>query len=147
MLHTTEVREPYFPAPVVDWFFYMLGNLAAVVGRNEPVLGTNGVISIRDTALVPLMYAETGVVRTGGNKRLTPFLSHEQRVALERLPPVSPTLRSVIEGYASVAEEFVRRGRALAQAVDAPWPTELEEATSMHLLRSIGRAIPSGRGS
>jgi hypothetical protein len=34
-----ERGSPYFPADVVQWFFYMLGNLAVVVGRDEPVLG------------------------------------------------------------------------------------------------------------
>lgn len=142
VLHTTVTGDPYYPAAVVDWFFYMLGNLAAVVGRNEAVLGTNGVISIRDTALVPLMYAEAGIVRTGGNKRLSPFLNGEQAAALSQLPPIAPTMESVVDGYAVVAAEFVRRGRSLADRLGERWPSELEEATSRHLQRSIGRAIP-----
>ncbi len=58
--HSIERGEPYFPVEVVEWFFYMLGNLAVVVGRDEPVLGTNGAVMLRDTCLVPLMHGEEG---------------------------------------------------------------------------------------
>ncbi len=77
-------RGPYFPREVVEWFFYMLGNLAVVVGRDEPVLGTNGAVQLRDTCLVPLMHAERGVMRTGGNKRLRAFLTEARASAYHR---------------------------------------------------------------
>ena len=135
--------EPYFPGKVVEWFFYMLGNLAVVVGRDEPVLGTNGAVMLRDTCLVPLMHAEEGVVRTGGNKRLRAFLTEEQHLLLEELPAVDATLESVIASYAATSNLFVTRGRALAHKTDGAWPGKLEEATRHHLRRSIGRPIPA----
>ena len=138
-----ERGDPWFPADVVQWFFYMLGNLAVVVGRNEPVLGTNGAVILRDTCLVPLMHAESGIVRTGGNKRLRAFLTEEQHAELEALPAIAPTLDSVVAGYAAIAEVFVSRGRALAERLGAEWPFDFDRATADHLERMIGRRIPA----
>ena len=139
---SVERGEPYFPAEVVEWFFYMLGNLAVVVGRDEPVLGTNGAVQLRDTCLVPLMHAEQGVVRTGGNKRLRAFLTEEQRGVLEALPALEPTLASVIASYPATRDVFAVRGRPLAAKTGAHWPLDLEDATRRHLERSIGRGMP-----
>ena len=138
-----ERREPYYPAGVVQWFFYMLGNLAVVVGRNEPVLGTNGAVMLCYTCLVPLMHAEQGVLRTGGNKRMRPFLTDEQHAVLEGLPPIEATLSSVIDSYAATSEIFVERGQALAERMGGEWPQAFHDATRRHLERSIGRSIPS----
>jgi len=135
--------EPTYPAEVVDWFFYMLGNLAVVVARDEPVLGTNGVVALRDTCLVPLMYAEAGVARTGGNKRLRPFLTAEQHHVLQSLPAIEPTIASVVQCYEAIASEFVTRGRALATLTGATWPEAFELATAAHLERVVGRRIPA----
>lgn len=44
--------DPLFPASAVNMFLYMLGNMAAVVGRDEVIPGSNGVIVTRDIALV-----------------------------------------------------------------------------------------------
>lgn len=42
---------PYFPSDVVDWFFYMLGNLPVVVGRNEPAWAMTASSCCATTAL------------------------------------------------------------------------------------------------
>jgi hypothetical protein len=144
---TIERGSPYFPADVVQWFFYMLGNLAVVVGRDEPVLGMNGAVMLCYTCLVPLLHAEQGVVRTGGNKRMREFLTPEQHSVLQALPSIGATLPSVIESYAATAEVFVSRGRALATRTGESWPEEFEAATRHHLERSIGRPIPLSRST
>ena len=131
-------HEPYFPREAVDWFFYMLGTLVTVVGRNEPVLATLGTVTLRDTCLVPLFYAERGVRRAGGVKRLNPFLSTEQRGILESLPPLAPTFDSVIEGSLAIAQVFLPRAKALARRTSVPWPRELERATLAHVERGLG---------
>jgi hypothetical protein len=56
--------EPFFPAAAVEMFLYMLGNMVSVVGRNEVVPGTNGVVMVRDIALVGLLLAEQGLATT-----------------------------------------------------------------------------------
>ena len=40
--------EPYFPARAVSMYFYLLGNLAGVLGRGEVLLAVNGAIMRRD---------------------------------------------------------------------------------------------------
>lgn len=142
VLQLVERGAPYFPADVVQWFFYMLGNLAVVVGRDEPVLGMNGAVMLCYTCLVPLLHAEQGVVRTGGNKRMKEFLTDEQHDVLRALPPVEASIPSVVESYAATAAVFVARGRALAARTGAGWPDDFEEATRRHLERRIGRPIP-----
>jgi len=114
-----------------------------VVGRDEPVLGTNGAVQLRDTCLVPLMHAEEGIVRSGGNKRVRAFLTDDQHQLLEGLPAIDATLESVIGSYAATSDLFVARGRALAERTGEDWPVDLEEATRRHLERSIGRPIPA----
>jgi hypothetical protein len=132
---------PYFPAGVVDWFFYMFGNLAVVVGRNEPVLGTNAVITIQDTCVVPLFMAERGIHRGGGNKRQRPFLSDEQYHILASLPPLAPTIDSVIDSELALAQIFIPRGRRLAAWTAARWPDAFESATVARLEHALGIPI------
>ena len=132
---------PYYPVETVEWFFYMFGNLVTVVGRNEPVLGMLGALTVRDTCLVPLFCAERGVTRSGGAKRLRPFLSEEQHLLLESLPPFAPTLDSVIDSEVALARLFIPRGRALAAATDQRWPVDLERAAIRHVESAIGVRI------
>lgn len=87
------------------------------------------------------MFAERGVRKIGGNKRLNPFLSESQRQVLLRLPVLSPTIESVIEAEMAIAREFIPRGRALAEVTGAQWPDELEHATVAHFERSFGASI------
>jgi hypothetical protein len=134
-------REPYFPVDAVDWFFYMFGNLVTVVGRDEPVWAMNGVITLRDTGLVPLFFAERGIARVGGNKRLNPFLSTEQQELLRNLPPLAPTIDSVIEAEAAIARIFIPRGRRLAAATGAAWPSELERATVAYFEHNLDTKV------
>jgi len=131
-------RAPYFPAGSVDFYFYLLGNLAVVLGRGEIVLASNGAIMRRDAGLVPVMLAENGVRKSDGNKRLNPYLTASQRAFLESLPALSAERDSVIEFDRRVSAELIRRGRALAEATKAEWPAALEEATVSYLRRSLG---------
>jgi hypothetical protein len=60
----------YFPADAVNLYFYLLGNLAVVLGRGEVLLAMNGAVMRRDIGLVPVMLAENGVRKHDGRKRL-----------------------------------------------------------------------------
>jgi hypothetical protein len=135
------VSDPYVPADTVDFFFYMLGNLVVVVGRNEPAWAMNGVITLRDYGLVPLMFAERGVRKQGGNKRQNPFLSHEQQQVLLDLPPIAPTIDSVIDAEVAIARDFIPRGRALARTVGATWPEAFEHATIRRIEDAFGLEV------
>jgi hypothetical protein len=129
--------EPYFPAEVVDFYFYLLGNLVVVLGRGETILASNGSVMRRDVGLVPLMLAENGVKKSDGNKRLNRYLTGEQRAFLESLPPVSVDCDAVVGFDSLVAAEFIRRGRALADRTGARWPADLERATLDYLRSNV----------
>jgi hypothetical protein len=128
----------YFPAASVSLYFYLLGNLAVVLGRGEVVLASNGAIMRRDVGLVPVMLAENGVRKSDGNKRLNRYLTAEQHAFLESLPPVAARRDAVIEFDRRVAADLIRRGRALAAATGADWPADLEAATLAYLQRQLG---------
>jgi hypothetical protein len=130
--------EPWFPREAVDWFFYMLGNIVTVVGRDDAALAMLGVLTVRDTCLVPLFLAERGVARRGGVKRLNHWLSLEQREVLESLPPLVATVDSVVDAQLHLARIFIARGRALADRLGADWPEELEAATLRHVEHGLG---------
>lgn len=131
---------PWFPRESVDWFFYMLGNIVTVVGRDDAALAMLGVLTVRDTCLVPLFLAERGVRRRGGVKRLNHWLSAEQREVLESLPPLVATVDSVVDAQLHLARIFIERGRALAARLGEPWPEELERATLRHVEGGLGIA-------
>jgi hypothetical protein len=139
--------DPFFPEAAVSMFLYMLGNVVAAIGRDEPIPASNGVVMIRDIGLVGLFLAEQGLASTRehafGNpfpftKRLRRYLTGEQNAILESLPPLSPTIDSAIDGYVALAEVFLPRARRLAEATGAPWPAEYELASVSYFERSIG---------
>lgn len=139
--------EPFFPLAQVEHFLYMLGNMVSVVGRDEPVPASNGVIMVRDIDLVGLMLAELGLKTTRehsfGNpfpftKRLRPYLTDEQNEVLVSLPPLVATIDSVIEGYIALARAFIPRARRLAELTASPWPHDYERASVQYFERSLG---------
>ncbi len=139
--------EPFFPEPAVGMFLYMIGNVVAAIGRDEPVPATNGVIMMRDIGLVGLFLAEQGLATTRehamGNpfpftKRLRPYLTDEQHQILESLPPLWASLDSAIDGYVALIEVFIPRARRLADATGARWPEDYANASIAHFERSVG---------
>ena len=139
--------EPFFPEAAVDMFLYMLGNMVSVIGRNEVVPGSNGVIMVRDIALVGLLLAEQGLTSTREafgplpfpfTKRLWPYLSEEQNELLESLPPVEASIDSIIDGYIALAQAFLPRAKILAAATGATWPADYEKASVDYFERSLG---------
>jgi len=139
--------EAFYPEAAVSMFLYMLGNVVAAIGRDEPIPASNGVIMTRDIALVGLFLAERGIASTRENtvgnpfpftKRLRRYLTDEQNAILESLPALSPTIDSAIDGFVALAEIFLPRAKRLAQATGARWPEEYERASVSHFERSVG---------
>ncbi len=115
----------------------MLGNIVVTIGCDEPIPASHGVILTRDIALVGLLMAEQGIASTRettvGNpfpftKRLRRYLTDEQNAILESLPPLSPSIDSVIDSFVALAEVFLPRAKRLAKATGARWPAEYEQA-------------------
>jgi hypothetical protein len=143
-------REPFFPRAAAEHFLYMLGNMVSVIGRNEVIPASNGVILVRDIDLVGLLLAEQGWVTTRehsfGNpfpftKRLRSYLTEEQNQLVESLPPLVATIDSVIEAYVALAQAFLPRARRLAQETGAEWLTDYERASVGYFERSLGVSI------
>ena len=123
---------PYWPQQAVNLFFYFLGNLVTVLGRDERIVANQGVGAVRDQ-LIALMLAERGVRRTGGIKRLNAYLSAEQRAALEAIPAAGTDPADIIAANQYICREFIRRGTALAKTTGEPWPQDFVDATLAHL--------------
>lgn len=136
--------DPWFPRETVEWFFYMLGNIVTVVGRDDAALAMNGVVIVRDTCLVPLLLAARGVRRRGGMKRLNRWLSTEDRAVVESVPPLVATVDAVVDAQLHVARIFIERGRALAAQLGERWPEELEQATVRHVEHGLGIDFSGG---
>jgi predicted nucleotidyltransferase len=124
--------EPYWPAGAVNLFFYFLGNLVTVLGRDERVVANQGIGAVRDQ-LIALMLAERGVRRTSGAKRLNALLSDEQRAALEAVPAAGTGPADVVAANQYICRQFITRGTALAKLTDNLWPTEFVDATLQHV--------------
>jgi hypothetical protein len=136
--------EPYFPARAVSMYFYLLGNLAGVLGRGEVLLAVNGAIMRRDLGLVPVMLAENGVRKHDGQKRLNRYLTRNQLAFLESLPPLTATPDSVIGFDQLIAADLIARGRDLAERTGSRWPAELEQATTGYLRRCLNVSFGPG---
>lgn len=128
---------PYWPAGPVHLFFYFLGNLVTVLGRNERIVGNQGVGAVRDQ-LINLMLAERGVRRTGGAKRLNALLSDEQRAALEAIPAAGSEPAEIIAANQYICRQFIERGTTLAKTTGETWPAEFVDATLTHLRNHFG---------
>lgn len=147
--------EPFFPTAAVEQFLYMLGNMVSVVGRNEPIPLSNGVLLVRDMCLVKLFLAEQGWETTRehsfGNpfpftKRLRGYLTDEQNAMLESLPPLEATIDSGIQGYIALAQVFLPRAKALAERVGAEWPAAYEAASCGFFERMLGADLGVSNG-
>ena len=131
------VRQPIvFPIDAVNLFFYFLGKLVTVLGRDELVVAHSGIVASRGQ-LVKLMYAESGIRAVGGVKRLNPFLSHEQRAVLEAIPAAGADRNEIIEANRYMTARFIERGKRLAEKTGAAWPQGLQDATLAHLHRHL----------
>ncbi|MFG1818559.1 aminoglycoside 6-adenylyltransferase [Kribbella sp. NPDC049174] len=128
---------PYWPQGAVNLFFYFLGNLVVVLGRDERVVGNQGISVVRDQ-LIALMLAERGVRRTGGVKRLNAYLSDEQRATLEAIPAAGTDPADIIAANQYMCREFIHRGTALARETGTRWPQAFVDATLTHLGRHFG---------
>ncbi len=139
--------DPFYPQTVVSFFLYMLGNFVAVIGRDEPVPASNGVIMMRDIGLVGLLLAEQGLATAREHamgdpfpftKRLRRYLTPEQHAVLECLPPLTASLDAAITGCVALAEAFLPRAKRLAEQTGADWPGDYERASVAYFQRSIG---------
>jgi hypothetical protein len=123
--------------------------MVSVIGRNEVIPASNGVMMVRDVALVSLFLAEHGWSSTRehqfGNpfpftKRLRSYLTEVQNQLLTTLPPLEASIDSVIVGYIALARIFLPRARRLAELTRAQRPEAYARASG-YFERSLGVSI------
>lgn len=61
--------------------------------------------------------------------------------ALERLPVATPDKASIVHAHLAVADEYLRRARALSEAWGAEWPAAMVTGTRAFLAAHLGATI------
>lgn len=138
---------PYQPSAqavlaLANEFLRVLGLLVVAEGRREWVLALAGTDILRRLTL-DLMLEENGVGPDdrGGALRRNPFLTANQRRALEALSPVGADRESLLVANRELAALFLPIARRLAERTGAEWPAEFEAATRRHLQDRLGFAF------
>lgn len=141
-------RTPYAPSAqtvrgLANEFLRVLGLLVVADGRREWLLALSGTDILRRLT-IDLMLEANGVSPEdrGGALRRNPFLTADQRRALEGLPPVAANRESLFEANRELARLFLPLARRLADKTGAAWPVEFEAATRRHLNDRLGLILP-----
>ncbi len=129
---------------LVEEFLRVLGLLPVVLARGELLVAAEGVVLLR-RMLTDLMLIDRGDADRGGAKRLNPYLSEDQRAALEHLPAVAPAREAVVEGNLACARLFLPLAKRVLEERSVPYPSAFEDATVKHLNQALGyRALTPG---
>ncbi|HEU5198897.1 MAG TPA: hypothetical protein VFU32_04630, partial [Ktedonobacterales bacterium] len=112
-----------------------------VVERNDVAMGMEGQMGLH-TILISLLLMENGIDRMATGKRhVAAFLNDDQRALLAQVPPLEPTMDSVIQGRAAYGRLFLPRARRLMESHGLAYPTAFEEATRRHLQDTLGLSV------
>lgn len=139
--------KPYQPsrdalAATVQEFFRIQGLAPVGIERGEWLSVQEGVGLLRK-ALIDLMIESNGIGRAdrGGAKRLNPYLTADQRAAMEAIPFPGPSREDAIAANEALAALFIPLARDLTQRVGGVWPGALEAATRRHLAEKLNLTI------
>jgi len=126
---------------IVEEFIRLLGMLTIVVGRDDIPIGIEGQMGCH-SLLISLLLFENGIDRTTmGKRHVAKFLTDEQRDLLAGLPPLAPSMESIIQGRVAYARYFLPRARQLMAANHMAYPEAFEIATRQHLKDTLGLDI------
>lgn len=135
--HNPLARLPY----LVEEYIRLLGMLPIVVERNDVAMGMEGQMGLH-TILISLLLMENGIDRMATGKRhVAAFLNDEQRALLAQVPPLEPTMDSVIQGRIAYGRLFLPRARRLMESHSLTYPTAFEKATRQHLQDTLGLSL------
>lgn len=139
LLTAASPRDPFARLPfIVEEFIRLLGMLPIVVERDDVPIGMEGQLVLH-SLLISLLLLENGIDRdTTGKRHVARFLTDEQRAALAQLPPLAPTMQSLIEGRVAYGRLFLLRARQLMEAHGQVYPEAFETATRRHLWEILG---------
>lgn len=119
-------------------FLRILGLLTVAVGRQEWLMSIEGLGLMRRMTIDLMVEANGRSHLRGGVKRLNPFLTPQQRAALEAATSVPATREGAIEGSLALARLFLPLARRLVAERGGAWPDAWEAATRDHLRRALG---------
>lgn len=125
-----------------EFFLYLAGSFATLIGRDELLLAQRAVIDLREW-LIRLMIAENGNHWRSGQRRLNKYLTEGQRGELEALPTASASSAEATAAARAVFHNFVHRGRVLANRTGVAFPEQMLLAADQHLHRTLGSLWPS----
>jgi hypothetical protein len=120
-------------------FLRVLGLMPTAVGRQEWLAGQEGAHLLRQM-LIEMMIEANGIGRAerGGAKKLNPYLTADQRAALEALPPATASREALIGANVALARLFLPLAKDVLAKGGAAWPDALEAATQRHLAKALG---------
>jgi predicted nucleotidyltransferase len=124
---------------MTEEFLRIQGLAPTAVERGEWLAGQEGMGLLRKL-LLELMIETNGISKAqrGGVKRLNPYLTGEQRAAVEAIQPPGPDRESFIAANQALARLFIPLAKQTLARAGAPWPQALEDATRRHLTRTFG---------
>lgn len=125
-------------AGLAQEFLRILGLLPTAVGREEWLSAQEGVGILRKT-LIEMMIEANSMSRAqrGGAKRLNPYLTAQQRAAVEAISQPGADRLEIIAANLALARLFLPLAKEALAAAGAPWPEALEAATHRHLKRTL----------
>jgi len=120
-------------------FLRIQGLAPTAVERGEWLAGQEGMGHLRKL-LLELMIEINGISKAqrGGAKRLNPYLTREQRAAVESIQLPRPDRDSFIAANNALARLFIPLAKETLARAGAPWPQALEDTTRQHLTRVFG---------
>jgi hypothetical protein len=125
-------------------FIRIIGLCPVAVGRREWISGVEGVALLRKMTIDLMIEANGLGHERGGVKRLNPFLTPEQRTALETSLAVEANRESLLGTTMALARLFFPLARRLVAERGGDWPQAFEDATWAWLQRELGVDPPAG---
>lgn len=125
--------DPARISAIIHEFIRVLGLLPVAVGRREWLVAQQGFDLLR-TLTIDLFLEENRVAPgSRGAKSLNPFLSADQRAALEAIAPPAAYREAILAAHRAVAALFLPQARRTAAALGLAWPEAFEAATRTRL--------------
>ena len=136
--------KPYQPSAdalvaAASEFLRILGLFPVCLGREEWLVVQEGMF-LQRKALIELMIEANGIGRAdrGGAKRLNPYLTLEQKAALEAIPQTGAVRAELIAANRAIARLYLPLAKATIAKAGGVWPQALESATRARLESTLG---------
>lgn len=134
--HPLLTPDPAGLTRLLTRFIRSVGLIVRDLHRGDLRLGSFATEFLVDE-LISLMYLQQGIVR-GAQKGTYDQLPTADLDVLQALPVATPDRDSIIAAHIAVADEYLRRSRALTTAWGATWPDAMVDGTRTFLRAHLG---------